>query len=61
MFLEHLCSEYDIELYFMGEENNLMIYKAIGDPFDIFAVGIGIGIEIGEQIMYDAVMKRNDN
>ena len=60
-FFEDLCVANDVIISHILDDENFAFYEAMGDAENIFLVGVGIGIEMGEQIMYDACMKPNDN
>lgn len=61
-YFEHVCSEYDVRLIRLNEDGEkFAVYEAQGDSRDIFLVGLALGIEVGEQIMYDACMKLKNN
>jgi hypothetical protein len=61
-YFEHVCSEYDVQLIRLNDDREkFVVYEAKGEATDIFIVGLALGIEVGEQIMYDACMKLKDN
>ena len=59
-FLE-LCEAFNLSVIEVDRIKDRIVYDVHGEPESLYLIGVGIGIEIGEQRMWDAVMKRNDN
>ncbi len=60
-YFEDICEANGVIITHLQDDENFAFYDAFGDPENIFLVGVGIGIELGEQIMWDACMKLKDN
>jgi hypothetical protein len=58
---EKLCNENDVVCMATDRNAVVTVYETYGDPTMLYMVGVGVGIEIGEQNMWDACMTINDN
>jgi hypothetical protein len=59
-FLE-LCKAFELSVIEVDRIQDRTVFDVYGSAESLYLIGVGIGIEIGEQRMWDAVMKRNDN
>jgi len=56
-----LCNDMDIMAIEMERGNDAILYDVHGESHDLFFVGMGIGIEMGEERMYEACTTINLN